>query len=105
MKGVLPMSVGWRYSNREEGDGHHQVTDGQVDDKVLCWLQGGLFSIRHEQQDPVSQYGEHTCQAELYNIWSSFSCGSTVFSGKWLEPQWKKYIVYEFVEKTVILKA
>lgn len=54
------VSKGRRYSQREEGHGHAEVTDGQVNHKKLGRLQGGLLSIGHEQQDAIPQHRQDT---------------------------------------------
>lgn len=60
--------VGWRYCKWKQGYGHAQVTDGQVYHKELCWLQGGLLSIGHEQQDAIPKHRQHTWDTEQYNV-------------------------------------
>lgn len=56
------VSEGWRDGEWEKGHGHAQVTNGQIDHKKLCRLQGGLLPVGHEEQDPVPRHRQHACE-------------------------------------------
>lgn len=60
LNGYSHVSISRGDSQWEQGYGHAQVTDGQVHHKKLCWFQGGLLSIGHKEQDPISQHRQHT---------------------------------------------
>lgn len=68
LSGHSHVSEGWGYRQWEQGNGHAQVTDGQVDDKELCWLQGGFLSIGHEEQDPIPQHWQHTWETTWQDL-------------------------------------